>query len=127
MFHTTKEGNKILIAQMGNAHLENTIKLLFNRIKLAMAILSEDTKITPESVVFHHKNINKIEQSKVLMELCIDNLPKYIFEATIRWINYTKELQDVLWRSEALKWYQEVNFSLSYNEYGEDDDLYYND
>jgi len=127
MYHTTKEGKTMLIASMDDNHLKNTINFIIGRIKFALAVLNQTQKKTVETIVFANKNIDRVRENNKVMEIWLESLPKYIFEATIRGFDYTKEIQDLLWRSWMIEWYEWYLHSLPNNSYDEEYDLDYND
>lgn len=95
--HKTPEGGSILIAEMTDDLLKDTIEKNLKGLKAAINIINakvEETKkvdligtgLTVKAFRRHAEdNVKKI----------LDELPFYIYEATIRGFNYTEQLQDI--------------------------------
>lgn len=94
----------MLVANMTNEHLENTIKLFIKRIKQAIHIINwTPEKLRPEYLVANVSTRDIQKQARDVLRISLENLPKYIFEATVRGISFSKELQDALDRTEKIE------------------------
>lgn len=108
MYHTTKFGETVTIAQMGDWHLINTIKILINEMSTARKTLEENQD--PGSVVTKalYSSSDLFLENKSAQETLnshYQSLPHYLFELEIRGIPYPnarEEIQTAVGRSKEL-------------------------
>lgn len=98
--HRTATGEIMLIAEMDNKHLENTIKLILKRYDQAAKAINQVTWLTLEMELLGiYADPEEIkEQLQQLLEI----LPPYIFEAMLRGIDLSKDIQAAIGRTEAM-------------------------
>ena len=121
MYHKTKNWQTMLIAQMDNDHLVNTINLIIKQIKDWQEILeSWFSKSNLDAILSWYTSPKLKEKAEDVIKRNLKNLPYYIFEATIRWISYTNELQ---WLFARESWLGKDNLYL-WNNYDDNDDDY---
>lgn len=105
MIHKTKDGKMILISQMEDSHLKNTIDLFIKQIKECQSIMDDEVK--------HKSNLDYItsgldmrnskDRAESTLKKILHTIPYYVYEATIRGINYTEQLQDMYSRTGSLE------------------------
>lgn len=97
--HRTKEGERMLIANMENEHLINTIKL----IGRGMAQLNQWTKSDLMSSALYNL-LDMSEEDRILkIQELDDKMGAYVLEATIRDIPYLSGiLQEIYGRKEKV-------------------------
>lgn len=109
MKHTTKDGKTMLIAEMDNNHLSNTINLICSRISDIAQILDSGTPLKSmtksQAVMLNidevYKEIDE-EHLEDILHSATEHLQPYVFEASLRDMNVTPILQRTFKRSEAL-------------------------
>lgn len=113
-FHTTIEGRKILISELSDDHLKNTIEMFFRHLKAASNIINakaEDTRrIDLVGSGLTVKNFKKQAEQKISEVL--EQLPFYIYESSIRGIHYTEKLQEVHDRKAKSEYFSGADFGL---------------
>lgn len=122
MYHTTREGQKMLIASMTDAHLKNTIDLGIKNITECQKIIESDVAIRSNldyiTSGITTENLKKEAEAKLKMYISL--LPGYIFEACIRGISYTDKLQAIYGRKEMI----DLKVSNALPDYSDSDDEY---
>jgi hypothetical protein len=121
-YHTTKEGKRMLISDMTDEHLKNTIDFIIKTLKAHQNIIkSEMTEKWNLDLVWSGisiRNLKKNAERKVWEVLEV--LPAYIYEATIRGENYTEILQTLHDRKAATSFFNSEDIKLL--GYNDDDD-----
>ena len=103
MYHITKDWTRMLISQMENNHLENTIKLLIKNIKNAYEVLNNWSPFKwVEAISMNIDSDNIKYRAKEYIKNNMEKLPYYIFEAQIRWMDFSELLQDLVWRKNKM-------------------------
>ncbi|BFM39936.1 hypothetical protein [Synechocystis sp. LKSZ1] len=104
--HTTKDGTQMLIAEMNNDHLLNTIKTWCQKIKVSREILENPNKIQQNVVL---QAINKsyslestMDRATDLIETSHKKLLPYCLEAALRGLEITPTLQEAYGRKEGV-------------------------
>lgn len=98
MYHKTAEGRKLLIAQMTDIHLTNTINLMcknYNEYKKLLGMT-----VTLEMKLMGIKNDQDATEGR--MSQILLTLPFYIYEATLRGLDFTEILQSTIERKESI-------------------------
>lgn len=97
--HTTIDGKTMLIAQMKDSHLENTIELYLKKIEGAKDILEAKVSVSKfrGSLYGFDDNTLAMKAKKQIRALTGKLLP-YLAEAMLRGINFTEDLQRVFER-----------------------------
>lgn len=113
MRHTTAEWNKMLIAQMTDEHLLNMINVCFKNINDAMSFLNWENKITDITLIASWCKLPDVKEIRKEVQKWTVMLMPYVFEWTIRWQNYTAQLQELFNRQSSISpnvslsiWYQ---------------------
>ncbi len=120
--HITKDGKKMLISQMENNHLLNTIKFYLNKIESAKKYLESKINMNNfKSALYGINNEQVSKKAKESIPIITNKLLPYIFEAALRGVDITELLQNVYERKEKENQF-DINFSnTQYIEYNEDD------
>lgn len=101
--HTTLQWDNMPISDMKTDHLRNTIKLLIKRIEECFTIMEGTNNTNVRHKIFSSsKSISKA-QAKQLVVSITETLAHYIFEATIRWQDFSSELQELYQRKDAIE------------------------
>ena len=110
--HTTSEGDSMLVCQMTDRHLTNTIRLLCKRMVEARALLDrarallDSNSLTCDPLLgilapqFHAKAVR--EKTESAIKLIHETLPPYVLEAALRGIDLGYLLQAAYGRREQL-------------------------
>lgn len=106
--HTDTTGRTMLVAEMSDEHLLNTIKLLLRRVKECSTYIDAlEAGETPKVTALHRAaygdlyNPNNKERAKQLLNSSLAALPKYVMEGCLRGLNLTTELQETFGRKTA--------------------------
>lgn len=108
MIHKTKDGKQLLIAEMDNNHIKNTIKMFCIRIEgLSDIVDNGGTNALPKSqfVIAGGAKLYKAlspEAAAGKLQYFVKKIQPYVLEAAIRGIELTAELQKAFNRQEAL-------------------------
>lgn len=98
--HTTKTGQEILIAQMEDSHILNTIRALMARLEAARHYAEAPQTA---SVLYEALNVKPEGWDKKDALACIrwvhERIPAYILEATLRGLEVTQLVQQGYGRS----------------------------
>ena len=93
----------MLISSMDDTHLQNVINLLINKASKWYAYQQSENFITGiESHAYDFDTEHMKAQAWEMIKSAFEQLPKYIFEATIRWMNYSAQLQELTWRTGSI-------------------------
>lgn len=98
MYHKTKDWDSILISDMTDDHLKNTITSMCKRITDAFAIYSWNMKEDITTITAWVDLRRWKENSKDIISNTTKHLATYIMEATIRWLDIRETLTTALWR-----------------------------
>lgn len=102
VIHRTREGTRMLVSQMTDDHLVNTITLICNQITEARAQLDANIGITAFKAAIYRINPKTIsEQAKQALPGLIRSLYPYVTEATLRGLSITPLLQQTFDRKTA--------------------------
>lgn len=84
--HTTRDGEQMLIAQMEDKHLINTIRMILRKVQSATAALSNPVTINPMIGVFHPemKTDEIRRKAENVIRQGVDSLQPYLMEAYMR-------------------------------------------
>ena len=120
MKHKTKDGDSMFISEMSEQHLNHTISMHLRNIEENYQLLTWDKKVTINSLLYE-RDIDFDEVKRRVKQ--IDTiLPFYIMEASIRWIDFSEQLQKVYWRTDKL-----VTNNLLLDSWDEDEEDEYED
>lgn len=98
MEHKTKNWEILLIAEMEDEHLKNTIDLIIKNIENYFNMLKNKEELDINNIIYWRRNFTKAEL-KNFIKNSSERLVFYIFEAQIRWYDYSEKLQKVFWRN----------------------------
>jgi len=101
--HVTKEGNKLLISEMENSHLGNTILYILRQIDTAKKMLEGKTERSEfeKAIYGNYKTMDKEDLQEIIRGRS-EILQPYLGEAMLRGLDYTKELQETFERAEKI-------------------------
>lgn len=104
MLHTTAQWNKILISDMTDTHLDNTINFLIKNIESLenLYFWKQEENINTLVSWYTSWNIDKQSIIEKIQELN-KSLSLYIMEWNIRWKEYSERLQELYKRKEWTK------------------------
>ena len=98
--HTTKDGSKMLICQMDDSHLKNTINYMIREINKQKANLSASVEITPlKSALYGIKKEDVSGRAHRAIPKMVELMFPYLAEAMLRGMDFSKDLQEMLERS----------------------------
>lgn len=105
MYHRTRDDRTMLICEMDDNHLSNTISMFITNIGKAKTLL-EMTKNGGrddfESALFgDYKSLSKHELKKIIKDNS-DRLQYYLGEAMLRGMDFSKQLQELYGRSTSV-------------------------
>lgn len=99
-FHTTRDGEKMLIAQMTDQHLSNTISLLCRDIAQAAAVLNQGYQVDPVTQALSGINTESVRAAaEETVRQTHAVLSPYVFEAALRGLRIQHGLQSAYGRS----------------------------
>jgi hypothetical protein len=102
--HTSSKGT-ILIAQMDDNHLMNTIKLHASKIENGLTSLDKLVNLKPSEKILYGINNSDTELEKNIasdIHIRTQALQYYVFEACLRGLEVTEILQETFNRDKAL-------------------------
>ena len=100
--HKTREGVEMLIADMTDEHLLNTIHAAAGGIKNLRLALEAPVSVSAfERVMYKRKTMSEEDIAEKL-EWTMNHLGAYVFEAALRGLNITNTLQSAFGRSTSL-------------------------
>lgn len=102
MEHRTKDGSVMLIAEMETEHLQNTIWMIIKNIETYYSLLNTKVENDINDIVYWRRSYSH-KELKHFIKTSSERLVYYIFEAQIRWIDYSSELQRVYNRKDKIK------------------------
>ena len=105
-YHETKNGEKMLIAQMDDTHLINTIKLYASKIEQSLAMIDKYSTLKESEKIlygFEYNNKDLIKEATQLIQSSTDGLTAYVFEASIRNLNVSQYLQKAFSRTAKIE------------------------
>lgn len=102
-YHTTRSGSTILICQMEDSHLINTIKLYCSKIKDCCGILESGSikGMTAMGALIPQLDIEELKrQSRASLKTLHTRIQPYILEAALRGLShqFTEDLQNAYGR-----------------------------
>jgi hypothetical protein len=105
-FHTTKDGERIMICMMEDRHLINTIKLYLRKIREEVAKINGAPLVSdPILLAVHPVDTAAIKrQAQSRVKALSEALPPYIAEATLRGLTdlFVEDLQSTYGRSSKM-------------------------
>ena len=99
--HRTREGVEILIAEMGDEHLFNTINFWLSKMERARASVDAPRRTGFDKLLYRYSNEDESEWAETAIEEFYIMAPRYFMEALIRGLDCTrviKRLQEVMGR-----------------------------
>jgi hypothetical protein len=92
--HQTKDGSSILVSQMSNDHLLNTIRLISRRSAQVLADLEND-QMLPGALGHSMRNEKQRVRQQLLsnLEHWLDKLSPYVFDAARRGLDVSELVQ----------------------------------
>lgn len=124
-YHTTKDGQTMLICEMDDQHLVNTILLLEKKFQEIKTFSEDNVTNDYERYLYNRKVITSkelAEKTKDIAEL----IAPYVLEAVLRGIQITLTVQRMFGRKERVQPVQNFNLltsNLSDDSYWEDVEL----
>lgn len=102
--HTTTNGDTLLICCMTDDHLMNTIRVLANKIQVAVEVLTNPQLDDPLIAVFQPKfsKASMQDRAKESLEMFHERLQPYVMEAALRGLDITPLLQGTYGRSASV-------------------------
>lgn len=100
--HRARDGNEILIAQMSDSHLVNTIRMLCARLKQARLYTEQPQSILYEALGVSPEGWNR-DDALDIIRWVHGKLPAYVTEATLRGLVVTDHLVDAYGRSAQIQ------------------------
>ena len=95
--HRTVEGREMLVAEMDNDHLLNTIRRICRKIGEAIQIINLDEDIKPDKVIAQlqprYSAESLLTKAKIELEEMDEKLPFYVVEAVLRGLDISSILQ----------------------------------
>lgn len=100
--HTSNQGITVLVAEMEDDHLMNTINVFCSKIKAARIRLDSNIEISNSSK--HLYDTDKIDERAIgkSFKTLTEKVSKYVFEASVRGLDVSKKLQDAYGRKGSL-------------------------
>ena len=101
--HTTRDGVTMLVANMEDSHLLNTIKLLCKDIEQNRLVLISDIEETSIDYILSWYDLWDLKEfAKNKIRNGYNNILIYVLEASIRWLDISTQLQEAFWRKDLL-------------------------
>ena len=95
--HKTAEGHEILIAEMEDSHLLNTINLFCRRIGEAVRVINLEEDVKPDKVIAHlqprYSAANLLAKARKELTDLDEKIAPYIVEAALRGLSVSALLQ----------------------------------
>jgi len=100
--HKTKDGKLLLVSQMDDNHLKNTIGLVCRAIEKAIEGLEVDTEVSKKQAALYGINRDHIRtHCSNALPVLTQKLYPYAAEAALRGIDISERLQKAFGRTEA--------------------------
>lgn len=96
----------MLIAQMDDTHLINTIKFYASKIEQSLAMIDKYSTLKESEKIlygFEYNNKDLIKEATQLIQSSTDGLTAYVFEASIRNLNVSQYLQKAFSRTTKIE------------------------
>ncbi len=124
--HTTKDGQSMLICQMEDRHLSNTIKSFCREIEKCRKVITQPSVEDQMIAIFNsgYSQANLKEQAGKQLKIYHERLQRYLGEALLRGLNLSNELKIAYGRTGQVT--NTFNITLELIE-GDDDDDYGDD
>ena len=104
--HTTEDGQTMLIGQMSDDHLKNTIKRLCRELKQCSMILSNQAVIDKTGLLQAINENYNTEEMKERAEMSAkgihESLKNYVLEASLRKLDISENLQETYQRTQRM-------------------------
>lgn len=103
--HRTREGVELLIAEMGDEHLLNTINFWLSKIERARASVDAPKRTGFNKLLYRYSEEDESDWAETAIEEFYIMAPRYFMEAVIRGLNIHEEvrrLQVVMGRDQRL-------------------------
>lgn len=85
LYHTTKSGDQIAIAQMGDTHLTNTVRICIRNLNEARKVLEGPQDQSPVTKALYGKDFVIAKKgAEATIKGLYELLPHYLFEMEIR-------------------------------------------
>jgi len=127
IYHRTAKGDKLLVAEMDNGHLSNTISMFCRHIKTAKLMLQGEIKKDKfDQALFGSRYDLDEDDIKEIINKRTEQIQPYLGEAMLRGLNFTELLQDVFGRAEQIKFQDAKEIGLLINGPENDDSEYLN-
>jgi len=109
--HRTKDGQDMLVSEMEDSHLVNTIKMIIKNMQAAKNIIDQELKATDSYALLNGMPDSKEARgkAKAFLKQSPQKLEMYIFELFLRGLDESKvraDLQEVMGRKDKI----ETNF-----------------
>ena len=92
--HTTKEGQTLMIAEMDNNHLKNTVTMILKGVEMAKEVL-KGKELDPFKKALYSSRTPAMSktQAKKIIATAPENVSPYILECVIRGIDFSVEIR----------------------------------
>lgn len=101
--HRTTEGREMLIAEMDDSHLLNTINLFCRRLAQAIQIMNREENLVTDKVIAHlqprYSAANLMAKARQELTKADQKIAAYIVEATLRGLNISPLIQKAYQRN----------------------------
>jgi hypothetical protein len=106
LYHTTRTGDRVAIAQMSDSHLFNTVRLIIRRLNEARIILENPQECsTVAKVLYGNASKQMKDQARDTIKSLYEILPHYVLELELRSgvpDSIRSSLQEAIGRNQAL-------------------------
>lgn len=106
--HTTKTGEELYLMDMDESHLINTMNLYIRNFRLAKSLVNGEKEIDNFKSRYY-KRESKLENPELYIDNFDEKIAPYIYEAALRRIDITEQINEILTTTEREK-FQELEW-----------------